>query len=801
MAFLGDLLIRLKAETADFTSDLGKAAHESVKAMQKMERGAGKLNAALATIGGSLSLGGIIAIGKATINSADDMGKMAQKLGTTSEALSAFSYAAKLADVSQESLQVGVKKLSSAMLESAAGSREQVALFKALGISATDGSGKLKSTQDVMLELSDKFSNMKDSAEKSALAVKFFGKSGLELIPFLNMGRRGITELMEEAERLGIVITTQTAKGAEEFNDNLKRTSEQTRGIAVQFMSSLLPLLLDVQKHMLDSGMAAGSFKNEMLGIAKSRDTVESWAENTATVFAHVGDAISRAYDVIAQAVESTATVVMQSLSFIAKAAKATPQGAIANKMTGALDAIIQYEETWSAKADANLRARAQRWGTEMSMAQKVENYFAARKKRLALEHIYGPGGGSNKPTGGVDPSMLKPKGLTDEQKEKMFISQMQAMTKQIYQLNGAGQAQLMIYETTVGTLRVLDPEQKKQLVNKAQELDVLTRLIEVRGAYQKALQDEAALREKVNTIATEQVLNDAKQLDDMKFQLSLIGMSAREQERMNAARQIDLDLRKQLASLPPLDEGLRPEVYAERQREVDQMKKRAAEQKTAVLESVNARQAAERNWLTGAKNAFHEYMDSGTNAAKMTQDLFTKAFQGLEDALVKFATTGKISFKELATSIIGDLVRIQAKAAITNLLGAMMGSSGYDSSGNPSGGGTNWMGLLKIGMAAFGGFSGGAGAGANLATADGGYRAAGQSLLVGEQGPELFVPTGAGKVIPNDMLGGGGNVNITFNVNSLDPRTAASVLAENKDVITGIVRGAINERGRRADF
>ena len=63
---------------------------------------------------------------------------------------------------------------------------------------------------------------MEDGAGKTALAIKLFGKSGADLIPLLNQGRAGIKELTDEAAKLGIVISTETAAKAEQFNDTLK---------------------------------------------------------------------------------------------------------------------------------------------------------------------------------------------------------------------------------------------------------------------------------------------------------------------------------------------------------------------------------------------------------------------------------------------------------------------------------------------------------------------------------------------------------------------------------------------------
>ena len=98
-----------------------------------------------------------------------------------------------------------------------------------------------------------------------------------------------------------------------------------------------------------------------------------------------------------------------------------------------------------------------------------------------------------------------------------------------------------------------------------------------------------------------------------------------------------------------------------------------------------------------------------------------------------------------------------------------------------------------------FGGITGGAGGsgflGGIFGRAVGGSVRSGQPVLVGEQGPELFVPQTAGQV--NRNAGGGATIN--FNINTLDGKQAAAVIAENRNVIIGIVRDGFNRAGRSA--
>jgi hypothetical protein len=107
------------------------------------------------------------------------------------------------------------------MFDTQVNGEEGSAALNALGVSATDVHGQIRPTEQVLLDLADKFSAMPDGADKAALAVKLFGKEGLAIIPFLNQGREGITALMEEAQRLGLVMSEDVARASEVFNDNL----------------------------------------------------------------------------------------------------------------------------------------------------------------------------------------------------------------------------------------------------------------------------------------------------------------------------------------------------------------------------------------------------------------------------------------------------------------------------------------------------------------------------------------------------------------------------------------------------
>jgi hypothetical protein len=81
---------------------------------------------------------------------------------------------------------------------------------------------------------------------------------------------------------------------------------------------------------------------------------------------------------------------------------------------------------------------------------------------------------------------------------------------------------------------------------------------------------------------------------------------------------------------------------------------------------------------------------------------------------------------------------------------------------------------------------------------AKGGAVSKGKPVMVGERGPELFVPNSTGQIQQNARGTGGGTVNVNFNIEAIDSNSFNDVLVENRGIITSIINNALNEKGRR---
>lgn len=234
-AIVGALRAVLSLESAAFTRGLTSAQKglaDFDKRMKRIGGGISKVGAAISIAGAGIALAM-----KNQIDTADEMSKAAQKFGVPIEELSRLAHAADLSDVSFEALGASLGRLSKGMVNAPK-------MFADIGIAVADADGKLRPAQAVLGDLADKFAALPDGAEKTALAIKLFGKSGAEMIPLLNGGSNALAEMAREADALGLTINAKTGKAAEAFNDNLTRLKGALQGLTNQLLEALAPALV-----------------------------------------------------------------------------------------------------------------------------------------------------------------------------------------------------------------------------------------------------------------------------------------------------------------------------------------------------------------------------------------------------------------------------------------------------------------------------------------------------------------------------------------------------------------------------
>ena len=220
----------------------------AVKAIERVRKELGALDSvskAAFSLGGAISAAGLVAYTKSIIDAADALNEMSERTGISVENLGRLQYAAKLSGVESEQLGKSLQALSGEIVAAAGGSESAIAKFKRLGVSVLDTTTKqIRPANAVLLDLADAFALLPEGTERSARAAELFGaKLGGVMVPFLAQGRAGIEALGDEIERLGGLMSAETAKAAAEFNDNLDRLKTTSSAAGISIANALLPTL------------------------------------------------------------------------------------------------------------------------------------------------------------------------------------------------------------------------------------------------------------------------------------------------------------------------------------------------------------------------------------------------------------------------------------------------------------------------------------------------------------------------------------------------------------------------------
>jgi hypothetical protein len=261
------------------------------------------MKGALVAAAGPAAIGFLI---KQSLTATDSLKKTADKIGTSTEALSKFQFAAELTGVSVETVNMAAQRFTRRLAEAARGTGEAKGALQELNINAEEL--KKKSLDEQMLDLADAFGNVQTSADKVRLAMKLFDSEGVSLVNTLAEGSDGLKEMFAEAETLGIVMSGRAAQGVEDANDALTKLFALFKGIRDQITAALAPViehLADLLKNKLLVAIqeASGSieqfanqvikdiiigFGNFVIGVGNAVSALTTFANEVSNVFGRV---------------------------------------------------------------------------------------------------------------------------------------------------------------------------------------------------------------------------------------------------------------------------------------------------------------------------------------------------------------------------------------------------------------------------------------------------------------------------------------------------------------------------------
>jgi hypothetical protein len=277
-ATIGKVAAVFTASTTGLTSGVN-AAKASLNGMSgTVERIHGKLTM-LTAIEGAKLFGSIasaatdtarsmINMGNATAQMIDEQSKAAGKLGISLDAFVALSQAAELAGVSQDKVTGAVQKMGLALVAAEGGSKKAQEAFAALGLSASELSKM--SPEKAFQVIAEEIAKLPTPAERTAAAIKIFGRAGKDLAPMFEGGAEAIRQATEEAELFGTALDTVSGKQVETMNDSFTRLGKAFEGFKVQVVAAFAPAVTAGVEKVISELKNAGGMREVALDFAET---------------------------------------------------------------------------------------------------------------------------------------------------------------------------------------------------------------------------------------------------------------------------------------------------------------------------------------------------------------------------------------------------------------------------------------------------------------------------------------------------------------------------------------------------
>ena len=771
MADLGSLVVKLSAETSEFREDLGRTArlldrHASdMKA--SMQQVAGVAKTAFALVIGATSVAALRDFVTHTVEAAAALQGLSEQTGASAAALSGFAPVATLSGTAIEAIGSNLAKLSKGLAgvddETAGASKA----LQFLGVRAKDTSGSLRDPAEVMNDVALKLAEFEDGAGKTAIAMELFGKSGATMLPFLKD--------LAENQDLNIRLTTQQIEQADNASKALGRMRAESGFVAQTLVTAAIPSMSVLYQEL----------KNVVLGTDNAADgvqrlraegTLTDWAQNTAYAIAVVIDAL-RAIGHTVKSVMGSFSAVWADIelagTFLAGGQGMNPfsdenrsrlQAALQKRNAIVAQANQNYVDLWEMPllADAiTKRFEDLRKGTQASSA--VTQSATPRKR---LNYSTATGAVAANAMAGIDSqakqlqAQVDAEGaiLKDRQRiidlyegqgylsfkeaslarlaaQEDFTEQLRALSDQEEQVLRRGLAS--VAQTTQDKLklqeRLAEVALKRQKLEREVQQSQLERQIRQPGESMKDLQEQATRAQSELRSAEDQIktLRESGAISELE---SLRRLAAARQDSGLQLAALAAQARE-LAAAAPDNEKL-----AEALRKIEEAARQGAD--GAALLTQRARELADPQ--AGLAKGLRTVAQEAEQVGKQMEAATVRAFNGMTDALVEFAMTGKLNFKSLALSIIQDLIRIQIQRAITLPLANAMGSF----FGFADGGIMTASGPLAL-----------------RSYASGGIANSPQLALFGEGAmAEAYVPLPDGRSIPVTMSGGAASGDV-FNI------------------------------------
>lgn len=268
MAFnevLARLSVVLGMDTAAFSTGSARAKKEVSTLERHIGRASGAIRAAVGAMFGAIAIDQIVDLTRRGLEYASSLGEVASQLGVTTKALQEYRYAASQAGIEQGEMDQALSQLTRRLGDAASGAKEPAKALEKLGVSVRDANGHVREAGDVIPLIADGLQKIQSPAERAAILVDLFGKSGQKLAPLLEGGAAGVNNLRNAAHELGIVLSDEQIQKADETADKLSAMKQvleaKIAGAVADNTDSILALADALVKLVDAAGKAAKAWR------------------------------------------------------------------------------------------------------------------------------------------------------------------------------------------------------------------------------------------------------------------------------------------------------------------------------------------------------------------------------------------------------------------------------------------------------------------------------------------------------------------------------------------------------------
>lgn len=264
---IGGIGVDLELLTAKFEAGF-KRADQSFKrfdtATKRMQRSLDGINrsfsraqrAVLAIAGAS----GFGALYTKSIQAADGIGKTADKLGLGVEALQEYRFAAEQSGVQVSTFDMAIQRLGRRFAEADRGTGEAVKALQELGVATRDSEGNLKTIEQLLPELAERFGRVGNQLDRNRLAMRLFDSEGVVMVNLLRNGAQGMGDLRTQARESGMVLSEDLVRGAEKANDQFNLMKRVVGAQITRAMVALSPIITQVGQAFADAAPKVAAF-------------------------------------------------------------------------------------------------------------------------------------------------------------------------------------------------------------------------------------------------------------------------------------------------------------------------------------------------------------------------------------------------------------------------------------------------------------------------------------------------------------------------------------------------------------